>query len=144
MPPLDADLFALMNHEANHVISRHAIGRPGTSFANEGMASALLSERHLDVGPSFLHRWVGARVSSVPPIAALADDERWSGFDYQTRYNAAASFLAHLLDTDGPAKLRQLYVCESGEFASRFAAIYGRPLDEADAAWREHTRALAR
>jgi hypothetical protein len=37
-----------------------------------------------------------------------------------------------------------LYVCESGEFASRFAAIYGRPLDEADAAWREHTRALAR
>jgi hypothetical protein len=144
MPPLDANLFALMNHEANHVIARYAIGRPGTSLANEGMASALLSERYLDVGPSYLHRWVGARVSSVPPIAELADDERWNSFEHQIRYNAAASFLAYLLDTGGPAKLKQLYVCESGEFASRFASIYGHPLDQADAAWREHTRALAR
>ncbi len=45
VPPLDPNLFGLLAHEANHVIVQNALGRPGTYFVNEGLASAVLSER---------------------------------------------------------------------------------------------------
>jgi hypothetical protein len=50
-------------------------------------------------------------------------------------YSFSASFLAWLLETEGPAKLRQLYYAPSAGFTARFAQIYGRPLTEAQAAW---------
>lgn len=139
--PLDDGLLSVMTHEANHVIQRHALGQPGSSCMNEGMASAVQSERYLQRGPSFLHGWVGSWMSSVPSIAQLCDDDRWDGYDHQIKYNASASFIAWLIDTGGADRVRQLYRAPSADFVARFAAIYGRPLDEMDAEWRAFARA---
>lgn len=137
-PPLDDNLLSRMSHEANHVIARHAIGQPGTSCMNEGLASALLSERYHRAGASFMHRWSGARLPAIPPISQICDDAKWDTYDQQLRYNASASFIAHLIDTDGAARLKQIYRVTSDDFATRFASIYGRSVDEAEAEWRRY------
>jgi hypothetical protein len=51
-------------------------------------------------------------------------------------YNAAASFLAYILDHGGPARLKQLQRVPSPEFEARFEKVYGRSLDEAERDWR--------
>lgn len=134
-PPLDGNLFVLMSHEANHVIARHLLGRPGTSFINEGLASALLSERHHALGPSFLHRW-SAQTAGLPSIRDLADDDQWTGLDYQRKYNGSASFVAFLLETRGIEPFRHIYGASSGQFADRFREAYGLDLQEAETAWK--------
>src|SRR4030095_11007524 len=45
-PPLDGRLYSLVQHEANHVLINGSLGRPGTYMMNEGLASALISERY--------------------------------------------------------------------------------------------------
>jgi len=70
-------------------------------------------------------------------LSALADDSRWGGFNQSMAYNASASFLAYLLERDGPDRLRQLYGVSSGEFEARFSQIYGRPLAQAETEWKE-------
>jgi len=134
-PPLDANLFSLVAHEANHVITISALGRAGTSMMNEGLASALISERFNANGPHFYYLWTKAHRSQLVPVSKLADDAQWSDLQQNMAYSASASFLAYLLETNGPDRLRQLYYARSGEFTARFAQIYGRTLGEAEAAW---------
>lgn len=136
VPPLDGNLFGLLSHEANHVILRNALGRPGTSFVTEGLASAVVSERFGAFGPTFLYDWTRTNADAIPPLAVLADDDRWSGFPQNLAYNASASFLAYLIETSGPDRLRQLYYATSDDFAPRFQEIYGRSLDTAEAEWK--------
>ena len=107
--PLDGNLLSLLAHEANHVYIRNGLGRPGTSFINEGLASALVSERLGAFGPSVYHQWVRARLNQIPSIADLADDDRWGQHPSSTAYTVSASFLAYLSGTFGPAPLRQIY-----------------------------------
>jgi hypothetical protein len=137
VPPLDGNLFGLLSHEANHVIQQAALGRPGTSFVSEGLASAVLSERFHQYGRTFLYAWTNSHATQIPGLAALADDDRWSGFEQDMAYKASASFLAYLLETSGSARFRQLYYVGSADFERRFREIYGRPLDEAERAWKE-------
>jgi hypothetical protein len=134
-PPLDANLFALVAHEANHVVIVNALGRPGTSFANEGLASALISERYHPFGPHFYYQWTRGHRAQLVPLATLVNDADWPNANQNTAYSEAASFLAYLLETAGPAKLRQLFYARSGDFAARFNAIYGQPLADAEARW---------
>ena len=136
VPPLDGNLFGLLSHEANHVILRNGLGRPGTSFVNEGLASAVLSERFGAFGPSFLYAWTRINADAIPPLAELADDDKWSGFPQDVAYNASASLLAYLIETSGPDRLRQLYYARSDAFAPRFQEIYGRSLETAEAEWK--------
>jgi hypothetical protein len=138
-PPLDANLFVLMSHEANHVIARQVLGRPGTSFVNEGLASALLSERYHQMGPSYLHRWC-AETSGLPPVTDLIDDDKWSGLDYERKYNASASFLAFLLERYGAEPFRLIYGASSRQLRDRFGEAYGIGLDQAEAEWQEFLR----
>jgi hypothetical protein len=67
---------------------------------------------------------------------ALIDDDKWDDYDAQTTYNASASFLAYLLETGGPAPLKQLQPVNSRDFQRRFQEVYGRSLDDAERAWR--------
>ena len=134
-PPLDENLFALVAHEANHVVIIGAIGRAGTYMLNEGLASALLSERHHALGRHYYYGWTKTHRSGLPALATLANDGEWNHVAQNVAYSASASFLGYLLDTAGPANLRQLYYARSGEFEQRFAQIYGRTLREAEAAW---------
>jgi hypothetical protein len=135
VPPLDANLFALLSHEINHVIIRSGLGRPGTSFINEGLASAVLSERFHALGPSFYHSWAGARRGQLPRLADLVDDEKWETVQQATAYNASASFLAYVIETYGASAIREVYYSSSQDFARAFEAAVGRPLPAAEAEW---------
>ena len=130
--PLDDNLRGLLAHEANHVIVKRALGTPGTSFMNEGLASALVSERVF--GPTALHAWARTRRAQLPSIATLADDAQWSSSS-ELGYKTSASFLAWLLETQGRERLRQVYHASSKEIGDRVRAVYGVTLEQLEAQW---------
>lgn len=134
-PPLDANLYALTAHEANHVIIIGALGRAGTSMMTEGLASAIISERHHPLGKTSYYTWTRTHRAQLPSIERLADDGEWRNVTQHVAYSASASFLAYLLETGGPDRLRQLYYANSTDFVRRFAEIYGQPLATTEAAW---------
>jgi len=134
VPPLDGNLFSLLSHEANHVVIRNGLGRPGTSFINEGLASAVLSERFHSFGPTFYYRWTAAE-RQLPRIAKLVDDAAWAREAQARAYSTSASFLAYLIATYGTAPLKAIYYATSAEFASKFREAYGKPLEEAESDW---------
>ncbi len=134
-PPLETT-FGLVAHESNHVILSNGVGPPATSFMNEGMASAVMSERYHPGGKSFLYPWTARNDARIPPITDLVDDRKWDDVDSQVAYNASASFLVYTLDVGGPDRLKQLQSVRSSDFAARFQQIYGEPLDQAEREWR--------
>jgi hypothetical protein len=136
VPPLDTNLLGLLAHEANHVLLGGALGRPGTSFVSEGLASAMVSERHHAPGPTFLYAWTRDNRGSLPPLADLIDDEKWEGHPLNVAYNASASFLSYLLETYGAERLKQIYHASSREFPGRFSNVYGRSLETASDEWK--------
>ena len=135
-PPLETT-FGLVAHESNHVIEYVGIGPPATSFMNEGLASAVMSERYHAGGKSFLYPWTARNDARIPPIADLVDDGKWDDVESQVAYNASASFLVYTLDVGGPDRLKQLESVRSSDFAARFQQIYGKPLDQAEREWRD-------
>jgi hypothetical protein len=136
VPPLDGNLFVVLSHEANHVLLQSSLGRPGTSFVNEGLASTVISDRFHPYGRTWLYAWTNSHVSEIPPLASLVDDDRWAGFSQDVAYKASASFLAYLLDTNGVVRIRQIYYASSADFGTRFREIYGVTLEEAERAWK--------
>jgi hypothetical protein len=134
-PPLETT-FGLVAHESNHVILDNGVGPPATSFMNEGLASAVMSERYHAGGKSFLYPWTARNDARIPPIAELVDDSKWDDVDSQIAYNASASFLVYTLEAGGPDRLKQLRPVRSADFAARFQQLYGKPLDQADREWR--------
>lgn len=132
--PVDDDLRGLLAHEANHVIIQGGLGLAGTSFMNEGLASALESERFGAIGKTFLYQWTRANRSQLPRLADLIDDNKWDS-NSDRGYKTSASFLAFLLDRYGPSSLRRLYYAPSKDFAPRAAEIYGKSLEALEAEW---------
>ena len=134
-PPLETT-FGLLAHESNHVIEHNALGPPATSFMNEGLASAVMSERFHAGGKSFLYPWTARNAAQIPDLSNLVDDGKWGDYISQVAYNASASFLVYMLDHGGPERLKQLQRVRSSEFEARFQQLYGRSLDEAERDWR--------
>jgi hypothetical protein len=132
-PGNGSSLWSLLSHEANHVIMQNGLGRAGTSFINEGLASALVLEREPGMGVAFRHQWVRANRARVPRVASMADDDQWNGS--QDSYHASASFVAFLIDRYGAAALKQVYHARSSEFARRVQEVYGKPLETLEAEW---------
>jgi len=132
--PLDNDLRSLITHEANHVILQSGLGRAGTAFMNEGLASAVISERYGEIGGTFLSKWAGANRSRLLRIGDLIDDSKWDS-NSNLGYNTSAAFLAFLIDRYGTAKLRQVYYAAPADFARRAAEVYGKPLEALEAEW---------
>jgi hypothetical protein len=141
VPPIDGNLFGLLQHEANHVIQKNTMGRPGTSFMNEGLAGAVKSTRFHDYGAAFLYDWTAAHLSVIPPLADLVDDEKWNGSD--VAYKSSASFLAYLIERTGAGSIRSLYQVPSKDFDRRITEIAGAPLDTLDREWRAFCTAQA-
>ena len=135
VPPLDGNLMALLSHEVNHVIIRNGLGRPGTSFLNEGLASAVLSERYHSQGPTSFHHWVATHRAQVPRLVDLVDDDRWREAPQAAAYTSSASFLAYLISTYGADRLRALYPASSAAFTGKFSDVYGMTLEQAEIAW---------
>lgn len=133
--PLDGNTLSLLAHEANHVFIRNGLGRPGTTFINEGLASALVSERLGAAGQATYHQWIRNRRGQIPRLADLVDDERWRSYDSSTTYTTSASFLAYVIDRYGAAPLRQTYYAPSAGFAAAFRQAYGRALEDLEAEW---------
>jgi len=136
VPPLDGSLFGLLSHESNHVIQQNGLGRPATYFVLEGLPSAVLSERYHSRGKTFLYSWTASHDAQIPPLSNLIDDDKWSSHDQQIAYNASASFLAYLLEVNGPSRLKQLLPVNSKDFARKFEEVYSSSLEEAERAWR--------
>ena len=132
-PPNNGNLWSLLSHEANHVIMQNALGRAGTSFMNEGLASALVLERQPGMGAAREHQWVRDNRSRVPRVADLSDDEKWNGS--QESYKSSASFLAFLIERYGAQALKQIYHARSPEFARRVQEVYGKSLETLEAEW---------
>jgi len=143
-PPLDDNLFSLLSHEVNHVIEQNALGRPGTAFLGEGLASAVISDRFHLRGKTFQHDWSASHDAEIPALSNLTDDDQWDRFNQQMTYAASASFLAYLLEVNGPAKLKQLHPVTSAHCQDRFQQIYGRSLAEAEREWRAFLAARRR
>jgi hypothetical protein len=83
VPPLGDGLLGLLAHEANHVVIENALGRPGTSFMAEGLASAVLSKRYHRAGRPFLYSWTYANRGRLPAVSALVNDGQWPTSDSQ-------------------------------------------------------------
>ena len=135
VPPLDGNLFSLISHEVNHVIVRNGLGREGTTFINEGLASALLSERYHSQGRTFYYHWTATHRAQLPRIGDLVIDDHWNSYAQDVAYNTSASFLAYLMETYGAAPMRAIHGTPSGAFPAQFLDAYGITLDQAEAAW---------
>jgi hypothetical protein len=132
--PNNGNLWSLLSHEANHVIMQNALGRAGTSFMNEGLASALVFEREPGMGARGVHAWARANRSRVVRVADLADDAKWNSSS-RDGYQSSASFLAFLLERHGASALKQIYHARSAEFARRVQDVYGTSLETLEAEW---------
>jgi len=133
--PMGDNLFQLASHEANHVLITNGLGRAGTYFMTEGLASAVLSETFHQSGRHFLFPWTRSRRAQLPRVSTLIDEEGWQRTPEGTAYNTSASFLAWLLDTYGPDRLRQIYPLRSNQMPDRIASVYGRSLEALEAEW---------
>lgn len=136
VPPLDSNLAGLLTHEANHVIMGRGIGRAGTKFMNEGMASAIMSPSHFLVLVTSVHGWARRNQSRLPSMVELADDDKWEDYPEEVSYRSSASFLLYVMEQYGPSAMRQLYTISSGSYERRFAEIIGRSLTDVEADWR--------
>jgi hypothetical protein len=134
--PTDVNLAGLLTHEANHVIMGRGIGRHGTRFMNEGMASAVMSATHFPLLASEVHAWARRNASLMPPIRDLVDDDRFDDLAENVAYRTSASFLLYLLERYGASVVRELYTVRSDAFAARIQELSGRSLDALDAEWR--------
>jgi hypothetical protein len=133
-PPLGANLYGLLQHESNHVLQRITLGRPGTSFVNEGLPSAIISTTFNNFGKDFYYSWTANHLSAIPPLSDMVDDDKWKGDD--VAYKASASFLAYLIDRAGAGPIKQLYQTRSADFAAKIQSLYGRSLAELEQDWR--------
>jgi hypothetical protein len=70
----------------------------------------------------------------------LRSVHKWSGLDYERKYNASASFLAFLLERYGADPLRLIYGASSSRLRDRFGEVYGLGLEQAEAEWQEFLR----
>jgi hypothetical protein len=134
VPPIE-DVFGIVQHESNHVIEGSALGQPGTHFVSEGLASAVISERYRRFGKTFFYTWTRDSRMQIPPLADLIDDDKWPHMNQAVAYNAAASFLAYVLETYGSRRLKGIYYASSEEFADRVRAAYGKSLQDLEAEW---------
>jgi hypothetical protein len=132
-PPNDSGLWSLLSHEANHVIMQNGIGRAGTSFMNEGLASALVSDKQAPIGPTFLRMWASGNRARLRRVADLVEDGKWNSSS--ENYNSSAAFLVFLLDRYGADKVKQIYHASSSEMAARVQTVYGKSIDALEAEW---------
>jgi hypothetical protein len=139
VPPVGDSLFGLMSHEANHVLIINGLGRAGTYFMTEGLATAVMSETFHRAGRHFYYQWTRSNRSLVLPVARLVDDGGWNNVSTEISYRVSASFLMFLLDTYGADPLRQIYGASSKEFADRVRAAYGKTLESLEADWLRFT-----
>lgn len=142
VPPLNQNLANLLTHEANHVIMGRAIGRRGTAFMSEGLASAVMSPSFYPGLPAAIHPWARDHMSELPPVTELIDDERFEEVREEVAYKSSASFLLFLLERHGPGPVRELYTVPSSSFERRATAIFGRSLDELETEWRAYLGTL--
>ena len=133
------------NHEVVHLFTS-TWGDP-TALVNEGVAVAFQVDPSRDLTP----RWSGTALHDLTrqfrqqgrlvPLATLAETVSWRNQDPNVAYPESGSFMRWLIDDYGLDRVRALYARAVGPnepaagVRASFAAVYGRSLDELEAAW---------
>ena len=139
-------------HEAVHVYTA-LIGRP-SDFFNEGIAVALSFD---PLANRFVSLWNNTpidqiardlqRAGTLPSMTGMADTDAFRRLSDQTSYPVAGSFVGFVLRERGAAAMRAFF--EGGArleslsaIQSRFTAVFGWSLAEADQRWRAYLAGL--
>ena len=85
----------------------------------------MITERYHSNGRHFYYPWT-----------ARLDDEFWNETSSQFSYSTSASFLAWLIDTRGPAPLKQVFTVRSSEAVDRMQSVYGQPVTQLESEWK--------
>lgn len=126
-----------IRHELAHVFAG-AFGSPGFGVSARGgvLVSAGIVEGVATAADNptdelTLHEWAKAmrELKLAPDVRSIVGPAGFYAESHARAYAIAGSFLRHLADTYGPAKLRALY--PRGDFA----VAYGKALDELAAEW---------
>lgn len=122
-------------HEIVHLLAGQ-LGNPGVFF-QEGLAVVIGDER----------KWYGRKVDDLArPVAAQLRPQmlasRFTDLDPNVAYPVAGSFVAHVIDRHGVAKVREfLQACGPGQGWERaFARVFGQSFE---AAWTDWSRSLS-
>jgi hypothetical protein len=138
-------IWPIDNHEVVHLFTS-TWGSPG-ALVNEGVAVAY----QIDPSRDQIPRWSGTALHDLSrqfrqqgrllPLATLVETASWRSQDPNVAYPESGSFMRWLIDTYGLDRLRNLYARATGPnepaagVRSAFATVYGRSLDELEAAW---------
>ena len=134
------------NHECFHLYAL-LLGRPPVFFS-EGTAVAYQVDP--SQGDFEARENSGERVHDVVrrykyegrlyPVPNIIDRAGWYASDYTTTYLEAGSFVRYLADVYGLERLKEVFRKmgqndERAEVKAKFAAIYGRTVDEVEKDW---------
>jgi len=125
------------NHEVVHFIT-DPIGRPPRSLA-EGLVFWLLDDIDGMTVEDAMKRLI--RANAYPPLRNLLEYNLFMALEAQISMPCAASFVGFLVDRFGKEKLMEFFAAANGmnsydAVATAVNKVYGVPLSEIEAAWR--------
>lgn len=125
-------------HEITHVIAWNAIGKPGTTFLNEGLAVTMDGIWHAVSDPiTNLHQWTKKFMDEdkLPAVDDMVNN--WNLFSGLITYPVSGSFVSYLLDEYGIEKFKEMLVeANKYNFNSKCQEIYNRELNELELDWK--------
>jgi len=124
-------------HEITHVITWNAIGKPGTTFLNEGLAVTMDGVWHAVSDPiTNLHQWTKKFLddNKLPTINEMVNN--WDSFSGLITYPVSGSFVSYLIDEYGIEKFKEILVeAKKYNFNSKCQKIYNKELNELEQEW---------
>ena len=125
-------------HEITHVITWNAIGKPGTTFLNEGLAVTMDGVWHAVSDPiTDLHQWTKKFMDEdkLPAISEMVSS--WNSLDTLITYPVSGSFVSYLVDKYGMEKFKKMLVeANRLNFNSKCQEIYNKELSTLELEWK--------
>jgi len=125
-------------HEITHVIAWNVIGKPGTTFLNEGLAVTMDGVWHAVSDPiTDLHQWTKKFMDEdkLPTIIEMVSS--WNSFDTLITYPVSGSFVSYLVDEYGMEKFKEMLIeANKYNFNTKCLEIYNRELNKLELDWK--------
>ena len=131
-------------HEITHVITWNAIGKPGTTFLNEGLAVTMDGVWHAVSDPiTDLHQWTKKFMDEdkLPAISEMVSS--WNSLDTLITYPVSGSFVSYLVDKYGMEKFKKMLVeANRLNFNSKCQEIYNKELSTLELEWKVYVKEI--